>query len=92
MRLISNDEMEVIASYMNEEIREEIHFKFAPCSNELFLREYLKRDSESLKGIMAELGMNKYKLTGETTEFMGKNAKVSGNANVSDNAKVSDNA
>lgn len=49
MRLISNDEMEVLASYMNEEIREEIHFKFAPCSNE--------RDPESLKGIMAELGI-----------------------------------
>ena len=36
MRLITNDEMELLASYMNEEIREEIHFKFAPCSNELF--------------------------------------------------------
>lgn len=26
-------------------------------SNELFLHEYLKCDSESLKGIMAELGI-----------------------------------
>lgn len=41
MRLISNDEMEVLASYMNEEIREEIHFKFAPCSNELFCMSIL---------------------------------------------------
>lgn len=57
MRLITNDEMELLASYMNEEIREEIHFKFAPCSNELFLSEYLKRESESLKSIMAELGI-----------------------------------
>lgn len=46
--------MEVLTSYMNDEIREEVHFKFAPCSNELFLHEYLKRD-ESLKGIMEEL-------------------------------------
>ena len=61
MRLITNDEMEVITSYMNDEIREDVHFKFAPCSNELFLREYLKRDSESLKGIMAELGIEVYK-------------------------------
>lgn len=57
IRLITNDEMEVITSYMSDEIREEIHFKFAPCSNELFLHEYLKCDSESLKGIMAELGI-----------------------------------
>ena len=57
MRLITNDEMEVITSYMNDEIREDVHFKFAPCSNELFLHEYLKRDSESLKGIMVELGI-----------------------------------
>lgn len=31
MRLITNDEMEVITSYMNDEIREDVHFKFAPC-------------------------------------------------------------
>ena len=61
MRLITNDEMELLTSYMNDEIREEVHFKFAPCSNELFLREYLKRDSESLKGIMAEIGIEVYK-------------------------------
>ena len=61
VRLITNDEMELLTSYMNDEIREEVHFKFAPCSNELFLREYLKRDSESLKGIMAEIGIEVYK-------------------------------
>ena len=38
MRLITNDEMEVITSYMNDEIRE---FKFAPCSNELFCMSIL---------------------------------------------------
>lgn len=34
--------------------REDVHFKFAPCSNELFLREYIKRDSESLKEVKSE--------------------------------------
>lgn len=44
MKKISNKTMDTIASYMNDEIREELHFKLAPCSNRTFLNEYCKRD------------------------------------------------
>lgn len=48
-RAITNDDMRNIAEYMDDEIREELHGKLAPCSNEKFLREYIKRDSEILE-------------------------------------------
>ena len=35
-----------IALYMNDEIREELHCKLAPCSAETFLRAYVDRDSD----------------------------------------------
>lgn len=48
-REITNEDMRNIAEYMNDEIREELHGKLAPCSNEKFLREYIKRDPEILE-------------------------------------------
>lgn len=43
-RLIDSKLMETISNYMNDDIRESIHFDFAPCSNEKFLVEYCKAD------------------------------------------------
>lgn len=43
---VTDKEMEVIAAYMDGEKREKVHFKFAPCTNELFLKEYCKIDPE----------------------------------------------
>lgn len=43
-RAITNNDMIAISSYMDDEIREAVHRKFAPCSPEVFLEEYLKRD------------------------------------------------
>lgn len=48
-RAITNEDMRNIAEYMNDEIREELHGKLAPCSNEKFLQEYIKRDPEILE-------------------------------------------
>ena len=48
-RAITNEDMQNIAGYMIDEIREELHGKLAPCSNEKFLREYIKRDPEILE-------------------------------------------
>ena len=42
---LNDDEMENIASYMNDDIREEVHFELAPCSNEEFLKRYCELDS-----------------------------------------------
>lgn len=43
---ITNNTMEAIASYMNEEIRERVHFEMFPCSNEAFIRRYCEYDTE----------------------------------------------
>lgn len=43
---ITNNIMEAIASYMNEEIRERVHTELAPCSNEAFIRRYCEYDIE----------------------------------------------
>lgn len=43
-RKISEKDMESIVIYMDDEIREAVHREFAPCSPEVFLEEYMKRD------------------------------------------------
>ncbi len=35
---------DVIVSFMNDNIREEVHGLLAPCTKREFLREYVKRD------------------------------------------------
>lgn len=40
---IDNYTMECIAEYMNDEIREQIHFDLASCTNEQFIAEYVSR-------------------------------------------------
>lgn len=57
-RAITNDDMRNIADYMNDEIREELHSKLAPCSNEKFLREYIKRDPEILEILRNEFNFS----------------------------------
>lgn len=36
--------MSTIAVYMEDEIREKVHFELAPCEPEEFLRRYLEGD------------------------------------------------
>ena len=43
---ITQELMDIIATYMNDDIREDLHFRLAPCEPDLFLREYVKRDPE----------------------------------------------
>lgn len=38
--------MNTIAVYMDDEIREKVHFELAPCEPEEFLRRYLELDPE----------------------------------------------
>lgn len=47
---INNQEMEALAVYMDSDIREEVHFRFAPCTNEEFLVHVFLR-----KGITKEI-------------------------------------
>lgn len=53
-RLINNDDMHNIASYMNDEKREFLHSKLAPCSNEKFITEYLKMDPDFIDVLKSE--------------------------------------
>ena len=46
--IINDDLMRDIADCMETSIREDLHFKLAPCSNDTFLREYLKLDYTNL--------------------------------------------
>lgn len=39
-----NKNWEAIASYMDDETRERVHFELAPCTNVEFLRRYLELD------------------------------------------------
>lgn len=43
---LDEEEMENIASYMNDEIREDLHFEMAPCEPEEFLRAYVEKDPD----------------------------------------------
>lgn len=45
-RIIDNKLMETISTYMEDDIRESIHFNLAPCSNEDFLKAYCKADPD----------------------------------------------
>ena len=46
MKKINNEIMENICTYMADNIREELHFKRAPCSNRTVLKAYCERDPE----------------------------------------------
>lgn len=41
-----NKKWEAIASYMDDDIREDVHGDLAPCTRDEFLAEYLKRDPD----------------------------------------------
>lgn len=45
---ITQEDMDVIGSYMNDEIREDLHADLAPCAPEEFLSAYLERDPDFL--------------------------------------------
>ena len=38
--------MDTISVYMNDEIREKVHFELAPCDPEEFLKRYLELDPD----------------------------------------------
>lgn len=43
---LAQEDLDVIATYMNDEIRENLHFDMAPCSPEDFLKAYVERVPE----------------------------------------------
>lgn len=59
---ISSELMENIASYMDDDLREQTHFAVAPCSNEVFITEYYNTASAELKIILEDLLSNEFGL------------------------------
>ena len=47
-RQITQEDMNLIGSYMDDEIREDIHARLAPCKPEEFIRAYLEEDPNFL--------------------------------------------
>ena len=41
---VTYTDMEIIAEYMDDCLREYIHFHYSPCTPGEFLREYIKRE------------------------------------------------
>lgn len=54
---ITQEFMDTIATYMNDDIREDLHSRLAPCESDLFLREYVKRDPKFEKLLYNEFGI-----------------------------------
>lgn len=57
-RTITYDDMLNIASYMDDEIRENLHLKLAPCSNEKFIFEYIEKDKNFLEILKNEFNFH----------------------------------
>lgn len=49
--------MDTIATYMDDEIREQVHGELAPCEPEEFLERYLELDPEFLELLENEFGI-----------------------------------
>lgn len=54
---IDDELMATISSYMDDEIREELHYKLAPCTPEEFLSAYTERDDEFPEILKNEFGI-----------------------------------
>ena len=49
--------MDTIASYMDDEIREQVHFELAPCEPEEFLTRYLELVPDFEELLNSEFGI-----------------------------------
>lgn len=43
---LTQEELDVIATYMNDDIREDVAFDLDSCTPEEFLKEYVSRDED----------------------------------------------
>lgn len=53
-----NKNWEAIASYMDDETRERVHFELAPCTNVEFLRRYLELDPDFTDLLQGEFSID----------------------------------
>ena len=53
----NNNTWEAIVSYMDDEIREDVHARCAPCSKRYFLESYIEKDPEFEQLLAMEFGI-----------------------------------
>lgn len=53
---ITQKDMDIIANYMNDDIREAVHSELAPCKPEEFLARYLELDPDFEDVLIQEFG------------------------------------
>ena len=70
---LDQNEMDIIASYMDDEIRKGLHFELAPCEPEEFLIAYLERDPDFESLLESEF---------MTSTIKGRKALFAGSENV----------
>ncbi len=51
---LSQDDLDVIATYMDDDIRERLHGELAPCEPEEFLKAYVKEDPDFKALLLSE--------------------------------------
>lgn len=49
--------MDVIVTYMDDEIREQVHAELAPCTNDEFVKRYCELDEEFEELLYNEFGL-----------------------------------
>lgn len=54
---ISESKMDAIAIYMDDDIRERVHFELAPCAAAEFLKRYIELDPDFADLLSAEFGI-----------------------------------
>lgn len=54
---ISQNLMDTIATYMNDDTREKVHFELAPCTPEEFLKRYIELDPDFEELLYKEFGI-----------------------------------
>lgn len=54
---LTQELMDTIASYMDDEKREQVHFELAPCDPEEFLKRYLELDPDFEDLLDSEFGI-----------------------------------
>lgn len=57
MAEITKKIMENVSCYMDNDIREQVHFELAPCKPEEFLKRYIELDPE-FKNILKEFSID----------------------------------
>lgn len=54
---LTQELMDTIASYMDDDKREQVHFELAPCDPEEFLKRYLELDPDFEDLLDSEFGI-----------------------------------